>query len=784
MGTTDLLAEQNGKSIAWKEPLKVDCQVHLEEGWPVFDRLKGSSEFMQFQGEGSIADAKFQLTGDLQKFAEQLSHFVETGFDQLQGNFNAQFRTQLVNGTEWTADSRLIVENFLLSWPNSTPWREQRLVVETTTQGLLVDRQLQKINAGKLSVTSGNDRLQTILTAPVEIGHPPYTFATTLQGNLSNWQQRLRPVMTMEPWQMQGDINLTSHSSLSENVVRFVDTNVDINSFVAEKPGLSIRESKVRMQTVGEYERATGKLSVEEMTVASSSMGFRTVNLVVQPVPDSTPEISGNVAMKADLNRVSTWFATHPFLKSLKLGGLAKFQLQFDRGADVASTIGQLTLDQLTISALDSNAANQNRTVLNGLAVNPPSASKTLWAEDSFQLTWKTARQADQLDLEQLTVDSRLLKLHTYGKISDLSTIRNVELAGNVEYDLENLMRIAQRSDDPSIQLKGHHKKSFVLSGPLGAWAVNSPAPQMNPDGTYGNSASLQPVSLESGKLTGQADFAWDSARLYGLPVGPGELSLQLDDKIVRIEPVSLTVAEGRVNLSPHVRFDQASPTLHLDPTRAIENLRLTPELCSEFLQYVAPMLADVTQIEGHFSMDLNSAQIPLFTPESSDITGTLEVQQAEVRSGQMANQLTLLVKQVKNIINRGSIAGNGNVNNTWIVMPQQESEFRVTGGRVYHKKLEFQVDDAVIYTTGSVGFDNSLNLVAEIPLQEKWLGNNRLLASMKGQILRVPISGNLKAPVVDQQALAVFASQFAGSAAQNLLQNEVDKQLKNLFSR
>ncbi|QDU79897.1 hypothetical protein Pla110_16170 [Polystyrenella longa] len=783
LGTTDLLAEQGGKSIAWKEPLKFDCQVHLEDEWPVVDRLRGSSEFMEFQGEGSLESAKFQLTADLQKFSAQLTQFIDPGFDTLQGSLNAQFQTQLLNGSDWNAESRLIVENFVLNWPGSPSWREERLVVDGNIQGEFIDRELRKIQTAKFIVSSGTDRLQTVLTAPVELGQPPYLFATTLQGSLANWQNRLRPLTTLEPWQLGGEINLTSQTSLSDDHVRFVDTSVDISSFVARQPGVAIQEPKLRLQTAGEYDRHTGTLSVDDMTLASSSLGVRTVDLVVKPVSGATPELSGNLALKADLNRISSWFAEHPLLKQLRLGGLAKFQLQFDRGQEIAQTVGQLTLDNFSISSSAPAPSSGSRTALNGTAAVTPS-SNTIWAEEAFQVTWKTSRKAEQLDLEQLTVDSKLLKLHTYGKVSELSTVRNVELSGNVEYDLENLMRILQKSNDPAVQMTGRHQKSFVLSGPLTSWAANAPAPSMNPDGSYGIPGSVQNVSQSDGKLTGQAAFGWDTAKLYGLPVGPGELALQLDDKIVRIEPVSLQVAEGRVNLSSHIRFDQASPTLHLDPAKIMENIRLTPELCGEFLQYVAPMLSDVSQIEGHFSMDLNSAQIPLLTPAGSDITGKLQIERAEVRSGQMANQLTTMVQQVKSIISRTSLQGASPGGSTWIVMPKQESEFRVTGGRVYHKRLEFHVDDAILFTTGSVGLDNSLNLVAEIPIQEKWLGNNRLAASMKGQLLRVPISGTMKQPILDQQALAVFASQFAGSAAQNYLQEELDKQLKNLFSR
>ena len=104
-------------------------------------------------------------------------------------------------------------------------------------------------------------------------------------------------------------------------------------------------------------------------------------------------------------------------------------------------------------------------------------------------------------------------------------------------------------------------------------------------------------------------------------------------------------------------------------------------------------------------------------------------------------------------------------------MLDPQAVQFQVVDGRVHHDRIEYRSGDTIVATTGSVGFDESLDLMLEVPLQEKWLGRNGPLSSLKGQVLRLPVGGTLKQPRIDLQPLTELNHRIATGTAEGLLQ-------------
>ena len=80
------------------------------------------------------------------------------------------------------------------------------------------------------------------------------------------------------------------------------------------------------------------------------------------------------------------------------------------------------------------------------------------------------------------------------------------------------------------------------------------------------------------------------------------------------------------------------------------------------------------------------------------------------------------------------------------------------------------------------MGLDQSLALVAEVPIRDEWIGGDRLLSGLRGQTLRIPITGTLGQPRVDRSSLEQLSQQLIGGAAQRLLQDELQNQLQKLL--
>jgi hypothetical protein len=80
--------------------------------------------------------------------------------------------------------------------------------------------------------------------------------------------------------------------------------------------------------------------------------------------------------------------------------------------------------------------------------------------------------------------------------------------------------------------------------------------------------------------------------------------------------------------------------------------------------------------------------------------------------------------------------------------------DFALADGRMHHENLEFGIEGLRVRTHGSVGFDESLDLVAELPIPEKLLKRLRLDASLAGRRIQLPVRGTLRRPEIDPAAL------------------------------
>jgi hypothetical protein len=286
-----------------------------------------------------------------------------------------------------------------------------------------------------------------------------------------------------------------------------------------------------------------------------------------------------------------------------------------------------------------------------------------------------------------------------------------------------------------------------------------------------------------SRRIHAQFEAPWSSANVYGLPIGGGKIAATLGDGAVHVQPLALDVAEGRLTAAPNVRLDPAPKELTLSKGPLLSAVRISPEVSEAMLKYIAPVLAGATRSEGKFSLQLDGARVPLDEPMRAESAGQLAVHSVRVVPGPMAVEWIGLAQQIEGIARRRdptALAKRPTV--TLLSIHDQNVNFRVADGRVYHQNLEFQVDDLVLRSSGSVGLDETLDLVIQVPIPESWLGGDRLLAGLKGQTIEIPVGGTLKRPRMDQTAIAGLSRQLIQGAAQGKVGEEVNRVLDQIF--
>jgi hypothetical protein len=214
-----------------------------------------------------------------------------------------------------------------------------------------------------------------------------------------------------------------------------------------------------------------------------------------------------------------------------------------------------------------------------------------------------------------------------------------------------------------------------------------------------------------------------------------------------------------------------------------LQNVRISPEMCSLWMKYVAPMLADSTRAEGKFSLSLEGANVPISAPLTSNAAGTLAIESAQIGPGPMLQQLSGVLKQIRSFFDGGAAtAGDGQAQG-WLTLPKQDVLFEVRDGVVKNQGFKIAIGDVVISTEGSVSIETQqINLVATIPFVDSlFKRTDGIFAGLKGKSLPISITGTFAQPRLDMRALENLTKQFAGSAVRGAIEKQFERGIQGL---
>jgi translocation and assembly module TamB len=185
---------------------------------------------------------------------------------------------------------------------------------------------------------------------------------------------------------------------------------------------------------------------------------------------------------------------------------------------------------------------------------------------------------------------------------------------------------------------------------------------------------------------------------------------------------------------------------------------------------------------EGRFSVSMDGGRIPLADPRGGDMAGHMAIR-AQVKPGPVAQEFLVLVNELFTVLKQGNFKPLDEQTGALLSIDTTDVEFRMVDRRVYHRNLKFVVGTTPITTYGSVGLDDeTLAMVAEIPLQANLLGRDLALGTMEGQTLKLPIGGTLNKPKLDRGALRQLTASILQNVTKGVLQNEVGKQLERFL--
>ena len=199
---------------------------------------------------------------------------------------------------------------------------------------------------------------------------------------------------------------------------------------------------------------------------------------------------------------------------------------------------------------------------------------------------------------------------------------------------------------------------------------------------------------------------------------------------------------------------------LTLDPVTLFEHSRLTPGACHDFLRFVAPILADVTTVDGQFSLKLDAWKVPLAEPKQTSGAGLLNIESLEVGPSPLVSNIAKQLKLSPNIV----------------VVKDCPVNFEMKNERIHHVNLTFYIEGIMVRTSGSVGLDETLDMTVEIPMPKHLLGDGPLAKALAQQTVVLPVGGTLSKPAIDTERLPSAIGQLVGGTVKSLEGEEVKK--------
>lgn len=328
------------------------------------------------------------------------------------------------------------------------------------------------------------------------------------------------------------------------------------------------------------------------------------------------------------------------------------------------------------------------------------------------------------------------------GSASDLTgEAATVNIGGEVKVDPAKIGEILANSDMGKVKF-AMTPLTFQATGPVDKKALN--------------------------RLQASIETRVSEIDLDGIQVGDIALNMKWQDGKVAIAPIDTTVNDGRLFVEPTVEMteDALPARVRLGPNTTLTRLSLSPLISEKVMVYPAPALASATKVDGFISARILDGVIPV-TDRNTELSLKGDLAFEDVRFGPGPWLLNL-------------------TQSVGLPPPPTFSldrpvEFEIVRDRVIQHGLSVPIGQLTrLDFSGSVTFDQKLDLLVEVPVTPTLLQNVALFRSFLGtEVFKIPIRGTIGRPEVDQTSFDANMKQLG----ENLKNRAVDTSLDMLFN-
>ena len=754
----------DGQNISWNQPLRAVAVAAKQNSQLMLEDFRLQSDFFNASGFAGLDRGKLQINGDLNKVVNQLNQLIDSGGIQLSGLISGEMN--------WQVDSNLLagatnslpkdlpirikgkfaIEKPAVQYPGMKPWREAQLnlvfdsdAIAASTQGPI------SINASNFDLTIGNERLTGVLAKPIEnlAASSKVQFKCNATGSIAKWIAQARNFSELPEFFMDGNLNSEFLATYSTQAIRLNQIQLEANEFNFDGFGLNVREPKISGRVNLRYQFDNSLLQISKSKLTSPTFAANTEQLDIGLASKILAD--GAVNFRANANRSSQWIGLSMPGDSVRWDGTATGTMTFDsKSNDLAGQLVGKIVDLVFFQPITSNA---NASTMQTVSSSTKYAE--FWAEPDVRLKTDltVADDFNSVQLSHVLLKSSLADARGEGTISELATNMRANLTGQWNIKWENINQTIREMAGDVIQFNGEGWQPFRVVGPLYDAAGN--------------------YSWIPNQLGGTASISWNQAAMFDVPLGASKIDIQLNQSLARLTSRNNSTMVDKVfQMQPLLDLRNDDLAIHMQNGKLLDQWQVTVEDSRTWLKYAAPLIADATAAQGVLSTDLEGAFVPLFDPMKSSARGEIQIHELNIGPGPLVQQLIPMIDQILAIVKPGSAVKQ---RETWMRLKPQNLPIVVDQGRVYHEGFEVSYKDIVIRTRGSVGFDQSLNMVADIPIVEDWVQGNQYLSRLVGKSISIPVEGTLSKPQIDRRSIAQLTQQLLRDSALGAVNEKVN---------
>lgn len=378
------------------------------------------------------------------------------------------------------------------------------------------------------------------------------------------------------------------------------------------------------------------------------------------------------------------------------------------------------------------------------------------WPEEqvTFLVDATTPHDSAGLLVEEVKINSTPVTFRGTGTITDLHGECTVRIEGHIDYDLTPVLDLLSEEVRPHVEVQDLRTDRFRVEGPLAKTV----------DGH---------LRWDLSRLRYETNVAWDSADILGIQSQKANLVARISDGVLTIDPQNLPVNGGRFHARPEIQWADLPIRVTTEAGPVFSDVEFSEPMCRLWLKYLSPVFADATRTTGRFSMSLASLSYPVGDIAAGHASGVLSIESAELRPGPFAASIVDVVEAVRSLVSGKQPGGVGQ--RPIVRLEKQQAGFTVDDGRVWHDRLTIQIAGTAVHTSGSIGLDESLDLLLEIPLPDNWFRSEILSSSLGGEVLAIPVRGTLTKPQFGMEAVRELTRKLALRATGGLLQKLLD---------